>query len=161
MLKVAKLYKQPKQSLLPPSREVNADDIANKSLSRASMQLVIQCKATTDLRTKKKKIPPSSKPKSPYKVRAILLKKQVTETQHADVTVATANATKSLEASELAEEQENQPSTAEAVKVLDQHVEEEKDVEFVAIEEVDKEQSLEIPTVEQLLDEADKLNKSI
>nr|GEY66213.1 uncharacterized mitochondrial protein AtMg00810-like [Tanacetum cinerariifolium] len=93
--------------------------------------------------------------------RAILLKKQVTETQHADVTVATADATKSLEASKLAEEQENQPSTAEAVKVLDQHVEEEKDVEFVAIEEVDKEQSLEIPTVEQLLDEADKLNKAI
>ncbi|GKE08273.1 hypothetical protein Tco_1411824, partial [Tanacetum coccineum] len=66
--------------------------------------------------TKKKKIPPSSKPKSPYKVRVILPKKQVAETQHAEVTVATADATKSLEASELAEEQRNQPSAAKAVK---------------------------------------------
>ncbi|GKD21443.1 hypothetical protein Tco_1223146, partial [Tanacetum coccineum] len=32
--------------------------------------------------------------------------------------------------------------------VLDQNVEEEKDVEFVAMEEVVEEQSLEIPTVE-------------
>nr|GEY17790.1 hypothetical protein [Tanacetum cinerariifolium] len=44
--------------------------------------------------------------------------------------------------------------------VLDQHVEEEMDAEFVAMEEVD-EQSLEIPIIEQLLDEADKLNKAI
>ncbi|GKD92670.1 hypothetical protein Tco_1372507, partial [Tanacetum coccineum] len=63
--------------------------------------------------------------------------------------------------SKLVEEQGNQPSTTEAVKVLDQNVEEEKDVEFVAMEEVAEEQSLEIPTVEQLLDEADKLNKSV
>ncbi|GKE13598.1 hypothetical protein Tco_1417149, partial [Tanacetum coccineum] len=40
-------------------------------------------------------------------------------------------------------------------------VEKEKDVEFVAIEKVAEEQSLEFPTVEQLLDEADKLNKAI
>ncbi|GJU38535.1 hypothetical protein Tco_1191492 [Tanacetum coccineum] len=66
--------------------------------------------------TKKRRIPPSSKPKSPYKVRVILPKKQVTETQHAKVTMATADATKSL-ASELAEEQGNQPSTAEAEKL--------------------------------------------
>ncbi|GJZ74074.1 hypothetical protein Tco_0638220 [Tanacetum coccineum] len=146
MLKVAKLSEEPEQSLLPPSGEVNADDTADKSLSRASVQPVTQSKATTDLKTKKKKIPPSSKPKSPYKVRVILPKKQVAETQHAEVTVATADATKSLEASELAEEQGNQPSTAEAVKVLDQNVEEDKDVEFVDMEEVAEEQSLEIPT---------------
>nr|GEW83549.1 retrovirus-related Pol polyprotein from transposon TNT 1-94 [Tanacetum cinerariifolium] len=118
MLKVAKLSEEPEQSLLPPSGEVNADDTTNKSLSRASIQPVIQSKATTDLKTKKKKIPPSSKPKSPYKVRLILLKKQVAETQHAKVTVATADATKSLEAFELAEEQGNQPSTIESVKAL-------------------------------------------
>nr|GEZ08338.1 hypothetical protein [Tanacetum cinerariifolium] len=47
------------------------------------------------------------------------------------------------------------------MQVLDQHVEEEKDAEFMAIEEVDEKQSLEIPIVEQLLDEADKLNKVI
>ncbi|GKA17198.1 hypothetical protein Tco_0697035 [Tanacetum coccineum] len=86
MLKVAKLSEEPEQSLIPPFRE---------------------SKAPTDLKTKKKRIPPSSKPKSPYKVRVILPKKQVIETQHADVTVATANATKSLVASELAEEQGN------------------------------------------------------
>ncbi|GKE12555.1 hypothetical protein Tco_1416106, partial [Tanacetum coccineum] len=45
--------------------------------------------------------------------------------------------------------------------VLDQNVEEEKDVEFVAIEEVAEEQSLEFPTVEQLMDEVNKLNKAI
>ncbi|GJS19606.1 retrovirus-related pol polyprotein from transposon TNT 1-94 [Tanacetum coccineum] len=94
MLKVAKLSEEPEQSLIPPSREVNADDTADKSLSRASVQPVTQSKATTDLKTKKNKIPPSSKPKSPYKVRVILPKKQVAETQHAEVTVATADTTK-------------------------------------------------------------------
>ncbi|GKC38220.1 hypothetical protein Tco_1050604, partial [Tanacetum coccineum] len=43
--------------------------------------------------------------------------------------------------------------------VLDQNVEEEKDDEVVAMEEVAEEQSLEFPTVKQLLDGADKLNK--
>nr|GEX11333.1 hypothetical protein [Tanacetum cinerariifolium] len=179
MLKVAKLSEEPEQSLLPLSREVNADDIADKSLSRASVQPVIQSKATTDPKTKKKKIPPSSKPKSPYKVMAKLPKKQVVETQHAEVTVATADATKSLKASELAEEQGNQPSTTEAVKLtlktldfaglthpcmkvdLYQNIKEEKDAEFVAMDEIAEEQYLEIPTVKQLLDEADKLNKVV
>ncbi|GJV13077.1 hypothetical protein Tco_1354618 [Tanacetum coccineum] len=145
MLKVAKLSEEPEQSLIPPSGEVNADDTADKSLSRASVQPVTQPKAPTDLKTKKKRIPPSSKPKSPYKVRVILPKKQVAETQHAEVTVATADATKSLVASELAEEQVNQPSAAEAEKVLDQNIEEEvKDAGFVAMEEV---------TFEQIMDE--------
>ncbi|GKE46327.1 hypothetical protein Tco_1477585, partial [Tanacetum coccineum] len=45
----------------------------------------------------------------------ILPKKQVAETQHAEVTVATVDATKSLVVSELAEEQGNQPSAAEAI----------------------------------------------
>ncbi|GJZ23008.1 hypothetical protein Tco_0560467 [Tanacetum coccineum] len=140
MLKVAKLSEEPEQSLIPPSRE---------------------SKATTDLKTKKKKIPPSSKPKSLYKVKVILPKKQVAKAQHAEVTVAIDDATKSLVASELAEEQGNQLSATEAKKVLDQNVEEEKDAEFVAMEEVAEEQSLEFPTVEQLLDEADKLNKAV
>ncbi|GJS75939.1 hypothetical protein Tco_0725820 [Tanacetum coccineum] len=78
---------------------------------------ITQLKAPTDLKTKKKRIPPSSIPKSPYKVRVILPKKQVTKTQHTEVTVATADATKSLVAFELAEEQVNQPSAAEAEKV--------------------------------------------
>ncbi|GJY56289.1 hypothetical protein Tco_0455404 [Tanacetum coccineum] len=86
--------------------------------SGAFVQPVTQSKVTTDLEKKKKKILPSSKPKSPYKVRVILLKKQVTETQHAEVIVATADATKSLVAFELAEEQGNQLSAAEVEKVI-------------------------------------------
>ncbi|GKE05290.1 hypothetical protein Tco_1397308 [Tanacetum coccineum] len=108
MLKVAKLSEElTEQSLILSSEDVNADDGADKSLSRTTVQPITQPKAPTDLKPKKKRIPPSSKPKSPYKVRVILPKKQVIETQHADVTVATANATKSLVASELAEEQGN------------------------------------------------------
>ncbi|GJS74887.1 hypothetical protein Tco_0724768 [Tanacetum coccineum] len=116
------------------SEEVNADDTSDKSLSRASMQLVTQHKAPTDLKTKKNKNPPYSKPKSPYKVRVILPKKQVAETSYAEVTVATANATQCLEASKSAEEQVNQPTTAES----------EKESGFVAIEDV---------TFEHIMDE--------
>ncbi|GKE61248.1 hypothetical protein Tco_1511615 [Tanacetum coccineum] len=120
MIKVVKLSEEPEQSLIPPSGEVNADDTADKSLSRAYVQPVTQPKAPTDLKTKKKRIPPSSKPKSPDK---------------------------SLVAFELPEEQVNQPSAAEAEKVLDQNVEEEvKDTGFVAIEDV---------TFEQIMDEVD------
>ncbi|GKE76319.1 hypothetical protein Tco_1542439 [Tanacetum coccineum] len=37
MLKVTKLSEETEQSLIPPPKEVNADDIADKSLSKASM----------------------------------------------------------------------------------------------------------------------------
>nr|GEW45325.1 hypothetical protein [Tanacetum cinerariifolium] len=116
MLKVAKLSKEPEQSLIPPSKEVNDDDTVDKSLSRASVQPVTQSKAPTDLKTTKKRIPPSSKPKSPNKVKVILPKKKVTETQHVEVTVATADATKSLVALELKEGQGNHPSATKAEK---------------------------------------------
>ncbi|GJT15511.1 retrovirus-related pol polyprotein from transposon TNT 1-94 [Tanacetum coccineum] len=105
-----------KQSFIPPFGEVNGDDTTDKSLSKASVQPVTQPKAPTDPKTKKKRIPPSSKPKSPYKGRVILPKKQVAETQYAKVTVATTDATKSLVAFELAEEQGNQLSATEAKK---------------------------------------------
>ncbi|GJR79533.1 hypothetical protein Tco_0150318 [Tanacetum coccineum] len=147
MLKVAKLSEEPEQSLIPPPGEVNTDDTADKSFSRASVQPVTQSNAPIDLKTKKKIIPPSSKPKSPYKVRVIFLKKQVAETQHVKFTVATADATKSLVASELAEERVNQPSATEVEKVLDQNVKEEvKDIGFVAMDEV---------TFEQIMDKVD------
>nr|GEU39638.1 hypothetical protein [Tanacetum cinerariifolium] len=102
-------------------------------------------KAPTNLKTKKKKIPSFSQPKSPHKVKVILPKKQVTETQHAEVIVATVDTTKSLESSKLAKEKGNQPSTADTKK----------------IEEDAEDKSIEIPTVEQLLDEVDKQNKAI
>nr|GEW05428.1 hypothetical protein [Tanacetum cinerariifolium] len=136
-------------SLIPSSGEVNADNTVDKSLSRACVQPVTQPKVPTDLKAKKKRIPPSSKPKSPYKVRVILPKKQVTETQHAKITVATADATKSLVASELAKEQVNQPSSVEAkiVTVLDQKFKETvQDSRFVAMEDV---------TFEQIMDKFD------
>nr|GEV74360.1 hypothetical protein [Tanacetum cinerariifolium] len=44
----------------PKETEVNADDTADKSLSRASQQPVTRPKAPTNLKTKKKKIPYSS-----------------------------------------------------------------------------------------------------
>ncbi|GKB82125.1 hypothetical protein Tco_0949020 [Tanacetum coccineum] len=78
MLKVAKLSQEPENSLIFSSEEVNADDGADKSLSRTTMQPITQ---------------------------VIHLKKQVTETHHTEVTVATVDATQSLTTSELAEEQ--------------------------------------------------------
>ncbi|GJZ21695.1 retrovirus-related pol polyprotein from transposon TNT 1-94 [Tanacetum coccineum] len=126
-------------SIHPKETGVNADDTADKSPSRTTVQLITQPKAPIDRMTKKT-IPPSSKPKSPYKVRVILPKKQIVKTQHAEVTVATTDTIKSL-ASESVEEQGNQPSTVEAEKVLDQNVAEEKDAAFVSMEEVAEEQS--------------------
>nr|GEZ69577.1 hypothetical protein [Tanacetum cinerariifolium] len=108
-------------------------------------------KAPTDPKTKKKRILPSSKPKSPYKVRVILLRKHFAETPHAEVTVATADATKSLVASELAKKQVNQPSAAEAEKVVDKNIIKEKNVRVHSMEE---------PTFEQLMDKIDKLKEA-
>ncbi|GJR10030.1 hypothetical protein Tco_0792682 [Tanacetum coccineum] len=66
------------------------------------MQPVTQPKAPTDLNLKKKKISPSSKPKSSYKVRDTLPKKQAAETQLAEEPVATSDATRSFETPNLA-----------------------------------------------------------
>nr|GEV10924.1 hypothetical protein [Tanacetum cinerariifolium] len=107
-------------SLIPPSKEVNADDTVDKSLSRASVQPVTQSKAPTDLKTTKKRIPPSSKPKSPNKVKPLSWKK-------------------------------GKETILQPLKLK----------RFIAMEEVAVDQYLEILTVEQLLDEADKLNKAI
>ncbi|GKA18670.1 retrovirus-related pol polyprotein from transposon TNT 1-94 [Tanacetum coccineum] len=123
MYKVAELSPDPIKSLLPPSGEVNADDSGDKSSSRTSVQSVIQPKAPTDLNPKKKRIPPSFKPKSSKQVRNVPQKKQVAETQFAEETVDTADATQSLGASESAEDQVNQPRTADAEKVQEQNVE--------------------------------------
>nr|GEU38604.1 hypothetical protein [Tanacetum cinerariifolium] len=107
MLKVAKLFQDPEQSLILSSEKMNADDDADKSLSRTTVQPITQPKAPTDLKPQKMRILPSSKLKSSYKVRVILSKKQVIETQHAEETVATADVTQSLEAFESVEEQDN------------------------------------------------------
>ncbi|GKE64458.1 hypothetical protein Tco_1518619, partial [Tanacetum coccineum] len=100
MLKVAKLSQEPELSFILSYEKVNADDTADKSSSRTSVQSVTQPKAPTDLKPKKNTISPSSKTKSSYKVRVILPKTQVTGTQHAEETVTTTDATKSLDTSE-------------------------------------------------------------
>ncbi|GJW43861.1 hypothetical protein Tco_0072660 [Tanacetum coccineum] len=126
--------------------------MASESTSSQQSQQLIQSskpvthsKAPIDLKSKKNRNPTPTffkKKKSPYKVRVILPKKQFAETQHAkvtvataDVTVATADVTKSLVAFELADEQGNQPSAIETEKVLDKNVEEEvKDTRFMSDE---------------------------
>ncbi|GJU47050.1 hypothetical protein Tco_1204316 [Tanacetum coccineum] len=152
MLKVAKLFQEPKQSLILSSEKVNANDSTNKSLSGTSVQRISQPKAPTNLKAKKKRILPSSKPKSSYKARVILPKKQVAETQHAEETKATADTTQSLGASESAEDQVNQPNTIDAEKVLDQNVR-------VEVKESGLESMRDV-TFDQIMDEIDQKNKA-
>ncbi|GJQ97421.1 hypothetical protein Tco_0008560 [Tanacetum coccineum] len=124
MLNIEKqLNFEPEESLILSSEEVNAEESADKSQSRTNMQPLSQPKAPTAKEPRKKKIPSS------------------TQLKQTEEFVVTADATKSLDASELAEVQGIQPHTADAEKVLDQIVEE---------EEVAKEHPLVIPT-----DEAD------
>ncbi|GJU58771.1 hypothetical protein Tco_1236537 [Tanacetum coccineum] len=101
----AKLSQEPELSLIHSSQKVNADDTTDKSSSTTSVQPVTQPKAPTNLKSKKKKIPPSSQPKSSYKVKVILPKTQVVETLHAEKPVATTDATKSLDTSESVQDQ--------------------------------------------------------
>ncbi|GJZ54179.1 retrovirus-related pol polyprotein from transposon TNT 1-94 [Tanacetum coccineum] len=64
MCNVAEISPQPLQSLIPPSREVNADDSADKSLSGTSVQPVTQPKATTAKKPRKKTIPSLTRPEA-------------------------------------------------------------------------------------------------
>ncbi|GJU64091.1 putative reverse transcriptase domain-containing protein [Tanacetum coccineum] len=93
MLKVAKLFQEPEQSLILSSEKVISDDCANKSLFETTMQPITQPKAPTDQKLKKKKIPSSSKPKS----------------------------SSCQGASELVEDQVNQPQTIDAKKIMDEY----------------------------------------
>nr|GEV54943.1 retrovirus-related Pol polyprotein from transposon TNT 1-94 [Tanacetum cinerariifolium] len=63
MMKVAKLSKEPEESLILPFVEVNAEESADKSQSRTNVQPLSQPKAPTAKKPKKKKIPSSTKPK--------------------------------------------------------------------------------------------------
>ncbi|GJT83914.1 hypothetical protein Tco_1058256 [Tanacetum coccineum] len=125
LCKVANLSPEPIKSLLQPSRDVIADDIANKSSSETSVQHVTRPKAKTDKKLRRKKIPASSDSKASKIVRESTLTLQVADTQHVEETVATTDTTQSLKASELAEEQRNQPETTNTIKKVDHVVEEE------------------------------------
>ncbi|GJS02120.1 hypothetical protein Tco_0318628 [Tanacetum coccineum] len=76
---------------------------------------VNQPKAPTDKKSKKKKNPASSKPKTSKIVRESSPIKQVTDTQHAEEPVAT-DTTKGIESSESAEELRNQTKPVDAEK---------------------------------------------
>ncbi|GKD45510.1 hypothetical protein Tco_1270155 [Tanacetum coccineum] len=89
MCKVVDLSSKPIQSLIPPFGEVNADDTADKSLSRTFVSPVTQPKAPTSKRPRKKKIP------------------SLTQLEPAEEFVVIADATKSLDASESEEVQGN------------------------------------------------------
>ncbi|GKF36451.1 hypothetical protein Tco_0113209, partial [Tanacetum coccineum] len=78
---------------------------------------VIQPKAPTNMKPKKKRILPSSKPETSKLVRNVPPKKPVTKTQPAEEIVSTAYATQSLGASESTENQVNKPQTTYAKKV--------------------------------------------
>ncbi|GJY21937.1 retrovirus-related pol polyprotein from transposon TNT 1-94 [Tanacetum coccineum] len=88
MPKVAKISKDQYKSLNLPSREVNADESADKET------------------------PPT---------------KQVAKFQHAEVLVATADTTQSLDASESAKEQGNQPKLVDAEKLMDEYEKKQSD----------------------------------
>ncbi|GKC52027.1 hypothetical protein Tco_1074772 [Tanacetum coccineum] len=119
-----KLLSLPEETLILPSNEVNADQNADKSLSRTAVQLITQSKAPTDKKSKKKKNLSSSQPKILKIVRVSSPLKQVIETRHAEEPVTTADATKGIKTSKSAEELRNQTKPADAEKVHENIVEE-------------------------------------
>nr|GEV30293.1 hypothetical protein [Tanacetum cinerariifolium] len=64
MIKVAKFFEEQYKSLILSSREVNTVDSVDKSLSGTNIQPITQSKAKTNKKSKKKRIVPSSKPKT-------------------------------------------------------------------------------------------------
>ncbi|GJU48403.1 hypothetical protein Tco_1217958 [Tanacetum coccineum] len=93
MCKVTNLSPEPIKSLIQPSGDANTDDSTGKSLSETSVQYVTQYKAPTDKKTKRKRIPPSSKPKTSKVFRESPLKEKVANTQPTEELVATADTT--------------------------------------------------------------------
>ncbi|GJV44518.1 hypothetical protein Tco_1429054, partial [Tanacetum coccineum] len=97
------------------------------------------------------KNPSSTQPKVLQSRRSISTSSPpTTHLQHAEEFVVTADATRSLDASESAEVQGIQPNIADAQKVLDQIIEE---------NEIAKKHSLDIPFDGTLLDDSDKQTK--
>nr|GEV23459.1 hypothetical protein [Tanacetum cinerariifolium] len=82
----------------------------------ATLQPVGQSKASIDKRSKKKKNPSSSKPKTSKIVKESQSEKLVTNTQHVKESVATTDAIKSREAFKSKEELRNQPKPVDAEK---------------------------------------------
>nr|GFA19311.1 hypothetical protein [Tanacetum cinerariifolium] len=143
---VAEISLQPLQPLIPPSREVNANDSADKSLFETSVPPITQSKATTVRKPMNKTISSSTRQEALNSSRIETSSSlQATHLQPSEEFVVTADETKSLDVSESAGAQENQNETAEAEKVLNKIVKEKEKAE---------DHSLDIPTIEQLLDES-------
>ncbi|GJS82736.1 retrovirus-related pol polyprotein from transposon TNT 1-94 [Tanacetum coccineum] len=115
MHKVAKLDEEPQ---VTPSEGTNIESSGAKSLSETSKHLDSTTKAKPDKKQRKKKTSSSSEPIASKDVSQSLIL-QTSESQHADETEITTDTTQSLDASMSAEEQENQPQTADTEKEQD------------------------------------------
>ncbi|GJS92432.1 hypothetical protein Tco_0799400 [Tanacetum coccineum] len=136
MLKVVKISEDHYKYLFPPSGDVIADDTADKSSSRTSVQPVTQPKAKTDKKLRRKKVIASSEPNASKIFKESPPSPQVIDTQHAEEKVATVDTTHSLEAFESAEEQANQLETIDATKItVQKQIDEEIMKEFDIVEE--------------------------
>nr|GEY73517.1 retrovirus-related Pol polyprotein from transposon TNT 1-94 [Tanacetum cinerariifolium] len=142
-------FQELEQSLILSYKKVNADDGADKSVSETTIQPLTQPKAPTDLKPKKKKILPSSKPKFSYKVGVILPKKQVTETQRTEETVAAVDASQTNGDPFL--HYKFAFSTNTFMQVLDQNIH--KEVKESILESIDD------VTFDQIMDEIVQKNK--
>ncbi|GKC20996.1 hypothetical protein Tco_1023146 [Tanacetum coccineum] len=104
MLKVAKLLKEPGESLILPSKEVNAEVTADKSQFETNVQPLSQPKAPTAKKSKKKIIPSSTQPKVSKDNREMNPPSITTYLQATKESVVTAIPIQSLEAFVTAEE---------------------------------------------------------
>ncbi|GJS59943.1 retrovirus-related pol polyprotein from transposon TNT 1-94, partial [Tanacetum coccineum] len=136
MLKVAKLSNEPDESLILPSEEVNAEATADKSKYGTNVQPLSQPKAPTAKKFKKKKIPPSSRPKVSKDSREMNPPSTTTHLRETEEFVVPDVPLQSLEASVTAEVQDNQPKAADTTDVPKKIVEE---------EEVAEEQTMDSP----------------
>ncbi|GJT13322.1 hypothetical protein Tco_0860364 [Tanacetum coccineum] len=106
---VAKLSKEPQTHA---SEEAHVEDTGEKSLSGTSVHPVSKPKAKDDKKRRTKKNPSSSEPNVSKDVAQTPIT-QASDSQLVEETEVTADTTQSLDASKSAEEQENQPQTAD------------------------------------------------
>ncbi|GJW42612.1 retrovirus-related pol polyprotein from transposon TNT 1-94, partial [Tanacetum coccineum] len=147
MLKVDKLSKEHEESLILSSEEVNVEESTDKSQSGTNVQPLSHPKALTAKKSKKKKIPSSTQPKVSNDNREMNPPSTTTHLQATEELAVTVVPIQSLEASVTAEGQDNQLKAVDTIEVPEK---------IVKKEEVAEEQTLEIPTVEKLLDEVNK-----
>ncbi|GKC13097.1 retrovirus-related pol polyprotein from transposon TNT 1-94, partial [Tanacetum coccineum] len=123
MLKVAKLSKEPDESLILPSEEVNAEATADKSQSGTNVQPLSQPKAPTAKKSKKKKILSSTQPKVSNDSREMNPPSTTTHIQATKEFLVIAVPIQSLEASVTVEVQDNHLKVADTTEVLEKNVE--------------------------------------